>query len=91
MPDALRDHAREAVRAEVVRPAWSLFAEQGYESTTVDQVADASGMSRRTFFRNFTGKDELVLHTMVGSGTQVADALQARPTAVAASPVRVWR
>jgi len=76
---ALRDVARTAVRDEVLRHAWRLFADQGFEATTIDQVAGAAGMSRRTFFRYFSGKDELILARMVEAGEWVADALAARP------------
>ena len=82
----LRDHAREAVRDEVSKQAWTLFARQGFEATTVDQIAEAAGMSRRTFFRYFAGKDELVLDRIVASGRLVADALRDRPADEAA-----WR
>ncbi len=76
----LRDHARGAVRDEVSRQAWLLFSRQGFEATTVDQIAAAAGMSRRTFFRYFTGKDELVLARLVESGESVVHALRARPS-----------
>jgi len=82
----LRDHAREAIRDEVAKHAWTLFAAQGFEATTVDQIADAAGMSRRTFFRYFAGKDELVLERLAESGSQIADALRARPAEEAAWP-----
>jgi AcrR family transcriptional regulator len=75
----LRDHARAAVRDEVMRQAWLLFSRQGFEATTVDQIAAAAGMSRRTFFRYFTGKDELVLARLVESGENVVEALRGRP------------
>ena len=75
----LRDHARGAVRDEVMKRAWLLFAEQGFEATTVDQIAAAAGMSRRTFFRYFSGKDELVLERLLESGDRVAAALAGRP------------
>jgi AcrR family transcriptional regulator len=75
----LRDHARGAIRDEVLKQAWSLFAEQGFEATTVDQVATAAGMSRRTFFRYFTGKDELVLARLIEHGDRLANALRERP------------
>jgi len=75
----LRDHARGAVRDEVMRHAWLLFSEQGFEATTVDQIAEAAGMSRRTFFRYFTGKDELVLERLVEAGEAIAAALVQRP------------
>ncbi len=75
----LRDHARSAVRDEVTRCAWDLFAKQGFEATTVDQVAEAAGMSRRTFFRYFAGKDELLLERILAAGDRIAEALEARP------------
>lgn len=71
--------ARGAVREEVMRQAWHFFATQGFEATTVDQIAEASGMSRRTFFRYFTGKDELLLARVVEAGQHIAGALRARP------------
>jgi len=82
----LRDHARGAVRDEVAKQAWTLFATQGFEATTVDQIAEAAGMSRRTFFRYFAGKDELVLERLVESATLIATALRARPADEAAWP-----
>lgn len=75
----LRDHAREAVRTEVQRQAWLLFSEHGFEATTVDRIAAASGMSRRTFFRYFASKDDLVLARMVESGAELVGVLEARP------------
>lgn len=75
----MREHARGAVRDEVMRRAWLLFGEQGFEATTVDQIAAAAGMSRRTFFRYFAGKDELVLERLQEAGSRVAEALDRRP------------
>jgi AcrR family transcriptional regulator len=83
---SLRDVARNAVRDAVVRTAWELFAERGFEATTVDQIAEAAGMSRRTFFRYFAGKDELILDKLLEVGDRVADALAARPPEEAAWP-----
>ncbi len=80
----LRERAREAVRDEVSSQAWLLFASQGYAATTVDEVAEVAGMSRRTFFRYFESKDELVLERLDRTGGAVAQALQERPTAEAA-------
>lgn len=77
--ESLRDVARNAVRDEVQRQAWALFAAQGFEPTTIDQIAEAAGMSRRTFFRYFSGKDELIIEKLVESGERIADALAARP------------
>ncbi|MDQ1204363.1 TetR/AcrR family transcriptional regulator [Microbacterium sp. SORGH_AS_0862] len=49
-----------AARDEVVAAALDLFARQGFEATSVDQIAQAAGISRSTFFRQFGGKDDVV-------------------------------
>jgi AcrR family transcriptional regulator len=83
---SLRDRAREAIRDEVLTRAWLLFAEQGFAGTTIEQVAEAAGMSRRTFFRYFSGKDELVSARLLASGDRLAAALAARPDSEPAWP-----
>ena len=47
-------------RNTVVAAALDLFAEQGFEATSVEQIAQAAGVSRSTFFRQFGGKDDVV-------------------------------
>jgi len=47
-------------RVHVANQAIRLFAEHGYEATTVDQVAAAAGVSRRTFFRQFRSKEDVI-------------------------------
>jgi AcrR family transcriptional regulator len=42
------------------RRALDLFAAQGFEATSVEQIAQAAGVSRSTFFRQFGGKDDVV-------------------------------
>jgi AcrR family transcriptional regulator len=74
-----RELARHAIREEILRSAWTLFPEQGFEATTIDQIAEAAGMSRRTFFRYFASKDELMLERLESAGVQIAEALAARP------------
>jgi AcrR family transcriptional regulator len=47
-------------RRAVVAAALELFATQGFEATSVEQIAQAAGISRSTFFRQFGGKDDVV-------------------------------
>ncbi len=44
----------------VVAAAIELFAEQGFDQTSVEQIARAAGVSRSTFFRQFGGKEDVV-------------------------------
>ncbi|HJQ48621.1 MAG TPA: mycofactocin system transcriptional regulator [Amycolatopsis sp.] len=46
-------------RAEVEHAAFELFAHQGFERTTVDDIAQAAGIGRRTFFRYFPSKNDI--------------------------------
>lgn len=47
-------------RAVVVAAALELFQEQGFDQTSVEQIAKAAGVSRSTFFRQFGGKEDVV-------------------------------
>ncbi|MCO5169874.1 MAG: TetR family transcriptional regulator [Planctomycetes bacterium] len=51
---------REKKRDALVSAAHALFRAQGFEATTIEQVAAAAGVSRRTFFRYFATKDAVV-------------------------------
>ena len=47
-------------RAELERVALDLFASRGFEETTVDDIAAAAGIGRRTFFRYYASKNDTV-------------------------------
>ncbi|MGO9891485.1 MAG: TetR family transcriptional regulator, partial [Solirubrobacteraceae bacterium] len=47
-------------RRAVTRTALELFGDRGFEETTVDDIADALGVSRRTLFRYFASKNDMV-------------------------------
>lgn len=46
-------------RAELEQVAFDLFEHQGFEHTTVDDIASAAGIGRRTFFRYFPSKNDV--------------------------------
>ena len=47
-------------KKKIVLAAWQLFYEQGYDATTVDEIIEASGTSRGSFYHYFGGKDALL-------------------------------
>ena len=58
--DPVRGRPASTSRRDVARVALALFARQGYDETTVDEIAAAVGISRRTFFRYFESKPDVV-------------------------------
>ena len=47
-------------RERLERAALALFAEHGYDATTVAQIADRAGLTKSTFFRHFADKREVL-------------------------------
>lgn len=47
-------------RAELERICLEMFAARGFDTTSVDEIAAAAGIGRRTFFRYFTSKNDAV-------------------------------
>jgi len=62
----------EGTRARVERAALDLFTHRGFEDVTTDQVADASGISRRTFFRYYATKADAVWGDFAGHVARLA-------------------
>ncbi|WP_280724852.1 TetR family transcriptional regulator [Kitasatospora sp. MAA4] len=66
---------RQQMRQDLAASAMELFATQGYEETTVDQIAAAAGVARRTFFRYFRSKEEAIFPDHDDTLVRVADLL----------------
>lgn len=67
------------MRAELAEHAMAMFEERGYEETTVDDIARAAGMSKRSFFRYFATKEDAVLGVVDVLGEQVVEGIRNRP------------
>ncbi|MFE9812799.1 TetR family transcriptional regulator [Streptomyces sp. NPDC005548] len=78
-PMGLRERKKQKTRERIRREAYNLFAEHGYEATTVDQIADAAEVSPSTFFRYFPTKEDVVVQDEYDPA--LAEALRARPAA----------
>lgn len=77
--EGLRERTRRAVRAELSDIALRLFRERGFDATTIDEITTAAGLSKRSFFRYFPTKEDVVFDRMRLVGDQVVAALTSRP------------
>jgi AcrR family transcriptional regulator len=57
----LRERKRRETRGRIGEVGLALFAAKGYEATTLDDIAVAAGISRRTFFYYFKSKDDILV------------------------------
>jgi AcrR family transcriptional regulator len=75
MPDRRRDF----VRLEIEKAGMDLFAQRGYGNVTVQDIADAAGIGRRTFFRYFQSKEDLLQAYDIRLAVRALHAFQRRP------------
>jgi AcrR family transcriptional regulator len=69
---SLQLRKQQMVRSAIYDAAIKLFAEKGFDETTVEEVAQAAGVSRRSFFRYFASKDDLLAQNVVNYGNVLA-------------------
>ena len=60
-PEGLRERKRRQTLERIAEVGLKLFVEHGYEATTLDAIAAAAGISRRTFFYYFKSKEDVML------------------------------
>lgn len=70
---------RLTMRRKLAAAAMELFATKGYEATTVDEIAAAAGVARRTFFRHFRSKEEAIFPDHDDTLVRAAGVLDAAP------------
>ncbi|MBC8093016.1 MAG: TetR family transcriptional regulator [Pseudonocardia sp.] len=68
---------RAEVRRHLVAAAVDLFRDRGYDETTVDDIAAAAGVGRRTFFRYFRSKEDAISPDHETALARIADVFEA--------------
>src|ERR1700761_7807177 len=86
-PPGLRERKKARTRASLREHALRLFREQGYQATTVEQIAAAAEVSPSTFFRYFPTKEDVVLQDDMD--TRMIEALERQPAGL--SPLSAVR
>lgn len=78
-PKTLMARKQQLVRDAVSDAAIELFAAKGFDETTVDEIAEAAGVSRRSFFRYFASKDDLLAQSTLNYGAALTAAIETAP------------
>ena len=79
MGQLLQHRKQDFVRGAIWDAAVDLFVANGFDQTTVDDIARAAGVSKRSFFRYFSSKNDLMGQGMVTYGDKIVDAIRACP------------
>jgi AcrR family transcriptional regulator len=83
----LQARKQQLVRDAIWEAATDLFADKGFDETTIDDIAQRAGVSRRSFFRYFSSKSDLMAQGISSYGADLADAIDACPRAHSLSQV----
>ena len=78
--EGLRERHRKRTAADLEEAALRLFCEKGFDSVTIDDIAVAADVSRRTFFRYFASKEDVILSDHPRRLGELQAALDLRPT-----------
>jgi TetR/AcrR family transcriptional regulator, regulator of mycofactocin system len=78
-PEVARGRRPATTRQDVARAALELFGRQGYDDTSIDEIAAAVGVSRRTFFRYYDSKPEVVWGEFDAELVRLRTRLEAAP------------
>jgi AcrR family transcriptional regulator len=88
-PPSLRERKKAKTRKVLADTATELFAEQGFDHTTVEAIAEACEVSPRTFFRYFSSKEDVLFAAGDERLRQLLDVIASRPSGEA--PLRSMR
>ncbi|MFD8544573.1 TetR family transcriptional regulator [Streptomyces sp. NPDC059649] len=76
---SLTEHQRRQTRLEIAEAAAALFADRGYEATTVEDIASAAGLSLRNFYRYCPTKEDALTPLFASGVGQLVDVLVEHP------------
>lgn len=74
-----RERKKQATREALLDAALSLFAEHGFATTTIEEIADAAGVAPRTFFRYFPNKAAILYAPAEEYRTTFRESLEVAP------------
>ncbi len=75
----LQERKQQFVRDAIWDAAIDLFNRKGFDETTVEEIAQAAGTSRRSFFRYFESKSDLLAQGVVSYGQSLLHAIESCP------------
>lgn len=76
---SLQSRKKQFVRDAIFDAAIELFVARGFDETTVEEVAQAAGVSRASYFRYFSSKDDLLAQNVLKYGLALREAIRACP------------
>ena len=86
---SLRIRKHQFVRDAIYGSAIELFQGKGFDETTVDEIAQAAGVSRASFFRYFSSKDDLLAQNVIKYGDALTAAIKG--SASSSTPLEIMR
>ncbi len=76
---SLQERKRRVTRDLIEQAALELFLTRGFDATTIDDIAHAAGVSARTFFRYFAGKEDVLFADHLDELELFLESLRAQP------------